>query len=315
MDGLKTLLFTEQLRPKNLEGVILTPRVRNELSKGLQDHIMLVGPAGTGKTTCSRILAQNHDTLTINGSLERGIETIRDKVVMFAGSSSLLDGAEQLKVIVLEECDNLTNDAWMSLRATIEKYHKTVRFIANCNYVDKVPEPIQSRFNVIQMAPITKDEENYLISEYKTRASLILNKCGIAYTDETLTSFIMNDFPDMRSIIKKIQQFYVRGDKELNNVTATGEYLELFNMLVSNADPWNNYKTIVSTWGSNPDNAMLVIGKEFPNFIREKCPNKINKLPMVLIDIADYQHQFVNSIDKLVTLLALCYKIQLQMIS
>ena len=209
----------------------------------------------------------------------------------------------------------MTNDAWMSLRATIEKYHKTVRFIANCNYVDKVPEPIQSRFNVIQMAPITKDEENYLISEYKTRASLILNKCGIAYTDETLTSFIMNDFPDMRSIIKKIQQFYVRGDKELNNVTATGEYLELFNMLVSNADPWNNYKTIVSTWGSNPDNAMLVIGKEFPNFIREKCPNKINKLPMVLIDIADYQHQFVNSIDKLVTLLALCYKIQLQMLS
>ncbi len=315
MENLKTLLFTEQLRPSNLESVILTQRVRSELSKGLQDHIMLVGPAGTGKTTCSRILAQNHDTLTINGSLERGIETIRDKVIMFAGSSSLLGGVEQLKVIVLEECDNLTNDAWMSLRATIEKYHKTVRFIANCNYVDKIPEPIQSRFNVIQMAPISKDEETYLISEYKKRAGLVLSKCGIAYNDESLNTFIMNDFPDMRSIIKKIQQLYIRGDKELVNETTSGEFTELFKMLISDVrpSPWDNYKTIVSNWGSNPDNAMLVIGKEFPEFLRTYAPQKIGKLPLVIIDIADYQRQFVSSIDKLVTLLAMCFKIQLDL--
>ena len=315
MEGLKTLLFTEQLRPTNLESVILTPRVRSELARGLQDHIMLVGPAGTGKTTCSRILAQNHDTLTINGSLERGIETIRDKVVMFAGSSSLLDGAEQLKVIVLEECDNLTNDAWMSLRATIEKYHKTVRFIANCNYVDKIPEPIQSRFNVITMAPLTKEEETYLIEEYKKRAALVLTKYGISFNNESLNSFIMNDFPDLRSIIKKIQQFYVRGDKELTNITSSGEYIELFNMLTSTCDPWNNYKLICSNWASNPENAILTIGKELPQFIREKYPNKINKLPLIIIDIAEYQKQLVNSIDKLVTLLALCYKIQLDIMS
>lgn len=313
MTELKTLLFTEQLRPSTLEQVILTSRVRNELSKGLQDHIMLVGPAGTGKTTCSRILAKNHDTLTINGSLERGIDTIKDKVIMFAGSSSLLDGAEQLKVILLEECDNLTNDAWMSLRATIEKYHKTVRFIANCNYVDKIPEPIRSRFNVITMAPLTKEEESYLVDEYKKRAALVLDKCGISYTDESLESFVLNDFPDLRSIIKKIQQFYVRGDKELSNVTSSGEYIELFNMLTTTCDPWNNYKMICSNWSSNPENAILTLGKEFPQYIREKFPNKINKLPLVIIDIADYQKQLVNSIDKLVTLLALCYKIQIDL--
>ena len=313
MNELKTLLFTEQLRPSSLEQVILTPRVRNELSKGLQDHIMLVGPAGTGKTTCSRILAKNHDTLTINGSLERGIDTIKDKVIMFAGSSSLLDGAEQLKVILLEECDNLTNDAWMSLRATIEKYHKTVRFIANCNYVDKIPEPIRSRFNVITMAPLTKEEESYLVDEYKKRAALVLDKCGISYTDESLGSFVLNDFPDLRSIIKKIQQFYVRGDKELSNVTSSGEYIELFNMLTTTCDPWNNYKMICSNWSSNPENAILTLGKEFPQYIRGKFPDKINKLPLVIIDIADYQKQLVNSIDKLVTLLALCYKIQIDL--
>lgn len=313
MTELKTLLFTEQLRPSTLEKVILTPRVRNELSKGLQDHIMLVGPAGTGKTTCSRILAKNHDTLTINGSLERGIDTIKDKVIMFAGSSSLLDGAEQLKVIVLEECDNLTNDAWMSLRATIEKYHKTVRFIANCNYVDKIPEPIRSRFNVITMSPVTKEEESCLVDEYKKRAALVLDTCGISYTDESLESFVLNDFPDLRSIIKKIQQFYVRGDKELSNITSSGEYIELFNMLTTTCDPWNNYRMVCSNWSSNPENAIITLGKEFPQYIREKFPDKINKLPLVIIDIADYQKQLVNSIDKLVTLLALCYKIQIDL--
>ena len=50
-------LFTEIFRPKNLDGLILTPRVRNELSKGLVTNLILYSSTpGTGKTTIARIL-------------------------------------------------------------------------------------------------------------------------------------------------------------------------------------------------------------------------------------------------------------------
>ena len=116
-----------------------------------------------------------------------------------------------MKVVILEECDNLTNDAWSSLRATIEQFHSHVRFIANCNYIEKVPEPIQSRFNCIPLEPVNMEEETFLLNGYEERVKLILNACHIASTDENIKTFVKNSFPDMRTLIKKIQQLYTRG--------------------------------------------------------------------------------------------------------
>ena len=78
----------------------------------------------------------------------------------YASSSSLFGGEEQMKIVILEECDAMTNDAWSSLRATIEQFASSTRFIGNCNYIDKIPEPIQSRFNCIGLAPQNQEEED-----------------------------------------------------------------------------------------------------------------------------------------------------------
>ena len=43
-------LFTELFRPQNLGQAVLVPRVREELEKGLQDHILMYGKQGTGKS-------------------------------------------------------------------------------------------------------------------------------------------------------------------------------------------------------------------------------------------------------------------------
>ena len=131
----KQQLFTELFRPKTLDQAVIVPRIREELSKGLVDNILMAGKAGIGKSSLTRILASEcEDPLYINASLERGIDTIREKIISYASSSSLWGGEEKLKVVILEECDNLTNDAWSALRATIEQFHRTTRFIGNCNY-------------------------------------------------------------------------------------------------------------------------------------------------------------------------------------
>lgn len=310
----KPALFTEAFRPNKLEQAILIPRIREELSRGLTDNILLYGSPGAGKTTCSRILANlGADSLTINASLERGVDVIRDKVVTYASSCSLFGGEERLKVVVLEECDNLTNDAWMSLRATIEQFHKNVRFIANCNYIDKIPDPIKSRFNCISIDPINQEEEAYLFKEYCERVKLILNACKITFTDEVVEKFVRQGFPDMRSLIKKVQQLYTRGVKEMtaDSLGASFDCSEVFGIIMNpSANPWDNYKALVTNWSTRADDAMLMIGQQFPNYIQTVAPDKMVKLPLVILAIAEYDAQLPNAIDKFVVLLALVFKLQ-----
>jgi len=306
-------LFTEKFRPQTLEQAIIVPRIREELSKGLVDNQLLYGKPGTGKSTLSRIMAKlGADPLFINASLERGIDTIRDQVISYASVNSLFDGEQELKVVVLEECDNLTNDAWASLRATIEQFSSSVRFIANCNYIEKVPDPIKSRFNCIPIEPINKQEEEYLFNEYVKRVTLILNAYQIKNDLETVKKFVNVCFPDMRAIMKKIQQLHTREVKELSaeSLGVTFDGSEIFNIILSPADPWNNYKALVGLCANNAEDAMITIGKQFPEYMKVMCPNKMNKLPLVILAIAEYDAQLHNAVDKFIVLLALVYKLQ-----
>lgn len=305
-------LFTEIFRPQSLDQAIVVPRIREELSKGLTQHILFSGSAGSGKTSLTRILSKGYNTLEINASLENGIDTIREKVINFASQSSLFGGEEQLKVIILEECDGLTVEAWKALRATIEKYHKTVRFIANCNYIDKIPDPIKSRFNVIVIDPLNNEEEQYLFNGYLERIKYILDYFKVSYSENDVISFVKSSFPDMRALLTKIQQLYNRGCKELTKDMLANSYdcSELFKLIISTPDPVGNYKQMVAEWSTKPEEAILAIGKDFPDYIMTVKPELVNKLPLILINTAEYNAMLSQSIDKFVTLLGLVFKLQ-----
>lgn len=306
-------LFTEAFRPKTLEQMILLPRVRSEVEKGLCDNMLFAGKPGIGKTTISRIMGKfGSEPLIINASLERGIDVIRDKVITYATACDLFNGEDRQKVVILEECDNLTNDAWNSLRATIEQFHHNVRFIANCNYIDKIPEPIQSRFNCIMLEPQNNEEEQLLINEYIKRVALILNACRISYTPDIVQTFVLNNFPDMRSLVKKIQQLHTRGVKEITQESLGTSFncSELFKLIMDTPNPWENYKALTAQWTNKVDDAILQIAKDFPDYLATVAPQKLNCLPLIAIEIANYSSQLSTAIDKFIVLLALVYRLQ-----
>ena len=305
-------LFTEIFRAKSLDGLILPNRVKADIGNGLVQNIMLYGPQGCGKTTIAKILVDGHPFLKLNGSSENGIDIIRDKVVQFASSMSLEGGSSKLKVIFIDEADGLTANAWDALRETIEHYSDSVRYICTCNRIDKIPGPIQSRFNCIPVYPINMEEENSVFEGYVYYVGQILKGIKVTYDDATLRKFVRNMFPDMRSILNSIQTLYVKGATELNNdsIIKTFDCSALFQLIVSGNDPVENYKFINSNYASSPDEAMSELSRSFVDFIRFNYPNYATKIPYIIITIAEYMSQLTTAPDRMLVLLACCFKLQ-----
>lgn len=131
-------------------------------------HLMFHGPPGTGKTTCAWIVASHFfgskklmrlNTLALNASDERGIESIRQVVSQFASEkdtiSLLFDVSlgnhpmQTFKLVILDECDSLTSDAQAILRRVLEDSAQNCRFVFMCNNISKMIAPLISRCRVI----------------------------------------------------------------------------------------------------------------------------------------------------------------------
>ena len=196
----------------------------------------------------------------------------------------------------------------------MEKYSKSARFIASCNFLNKIPEPIwESRFLPIAYDPINDDEKVYLIGEYKKRVGAILQAARITYTEDILNKFVQNDFPDLRALMNKIQSLFLRGVTELSieNMATSSDFVDLFHLCLQPATkPYENYKLIVNQFASKVDESLTALGGDFPEYLKNMAPARLDKLPGVLIEVANYQYQKAFSIDPLITLLACVFSIQ-----
>ena len=215
--------------------------------------------------------------------------------------------------IVTHNCGGASSSFLMSLLPLIEKHANNVRFIGSINYINKLPDAIISRFNCIPFEAINTEEETYIFNEYLKRIGAILTAAKITYTSEILNKFVKNTFPDMRSMLNNIQSFYLRGIKELNdkNFNINYDFIDLYNICINAPNPIENYKFISSEYASKIDDALITLGNNFITFITENHPDKINKIPLIIIAVAEHQYQVNFSIDKLVTLLSCVYKIQI----
>ena len=193
-------LLVEKYRPNKLENYVGNENIKKSISKYLDQNdiqnLIFYGPAGTGKTTLAKLITKNLDcdSLYINASDERGIETIRDKVSGFASVASF----KPLKVVILDEADFLTIQAQESLRNIIETFSRTTRFILTCNYVERIIDPLQSRCHVLKIVPPSK-------KEVAVHLSWILDEEKIVYEVNDLGSIVNQYYPDLRKCINTIQ--------------------------------------------------------------------------------------------------------------
>ncbi len=213
-------LWVEKYRPTTLDGYVGNETIKNKiadyLKQGSIQNLLLHGVAGTGKTTLAKLLVKNIDCdfLYINASDERGIDTIREKIIPFASTM----GFNDVKIVILDEADYLTPQAQATLRNTIESCSKTTRFILTCNYLERIISPLQSRCQTFEITPPSKGEVNNKCQEILTQEKISFY--GIHDNGQhhnSIDGVIDTHYPDIRKIINTIQGSIVDGQVKIDD--------------------------------------------------------------------------------------------------
>jgi DNA polymerase III delta prime subunit len=200
---LKSSLWVEKYRPREIADVIFQDeRQRKDFEAFVErqdiPNLFLAGVQGTGKTTISKALIRDlnidrADVLRINCSDEK-IDAMRSKVSAFAMTMPV----GKFKVVQLEEIDYLSPDGQALLRGLMEDTSASCRFIATCNYANKVIPALKSRCQEFYFRAPDKDK----IAE---RMVGILEAEGVEF-DEALLAYIDVGYPDIRKTIQLLQQ-------------------------------------------------------------------------------------------------------------
>lgn len=237
-------LWIEAYRPKNLKDIVLSKDDR-EFFESLNQkqeipHLLFAGVQGSGKTSLAKIIVNeilNCQYLYINASDENGIDAIRGKIMGFAKTKSL-DG--KLKVILLDEADQISLEGMKALRNVMEEFASNTRFILTCNYLFKIIAPIQSRCQIVNLTPP--------IEGVVHRIGEILKSQDIKLSAEQkplLIEHVRKNLPDIRRIVNDIQKFSISGELKIKNDVSSDFVDSLYESLIKKDDLMKLRKYII----------------------------------------------------------------------
>ena len=237
---IKNTLWVEKYRPSSLDSYIgndhLRSKVKLYLESGDLPHLLLFGRAGTGKTTLAKLLVNNIecDYLYINASDENSVEVVRDKVKNFASTL----GFQEMKVIILDECDYITPNAQAALRNLMETFSKHCRFILTCNYVERIIDPIQSRCQSFQIIPPDR-------KQVAVHLGNILTKENVTNEIEDIVTIVNGGYPDIRRVINAAQRQVVDNKLVIDEgMSIQSDYKNQVLEILKTQDKKNSFKNI-----------------------------------------------------------------------
>jgi len=202
-------LWTEKYRPRKVNDCILPEQLKETfqqyVNSGNIPNLMLTGTSGVGKTTIALAMCEEMDLnhLFLNSSEERGMDTLRNKIVRYASTMAF---SGNRKVNILDEADNITPDAQLALRGAMEKFANNCSFVFTCNYKAKLIDAIHSRCSVIDFT-LKVDERPKIASLFFKRIVQMLADEGVRYEAPAVVAIINKFFPDYRRTINELQRY------------------------------------------------------------------------------------------------------------
>lgn len=241
--------------------------ILNTLIKMNNLNILFIGDIGTGKTTVLNATIKEYykeyslnqyqdNILHINSLKEQGINYYRNDVKTFCQTCSSIKNKK--KIIILDDIDIINEQSQQVFRNYIDKYNHNVQFMASCSNSQKVIESLQSRFTIIKIKPLDKNQLSIIMQK-------IIDAEHINITDAA-KEFILN--------------------VSNNNAKILISYMEKFKLLNQSVDL--NLATNVCT------NISFFIFEQYTQFLKNSNLNSAVKL---LYDTYDKGNSVMDILD------------------
>ena len=185
-------------RPKTFDDVSGQTEVKtileNQLSSGeIKNAYLFTGGAGTGKTTCARIFANeiNHGSgspIELDAASNNSVDDVRE-IIQDSKMASL---ESEYKIYIIDECHALSNNAWQAMLKLLEEPPTKSIFIMCTTDPQKIPKTILSRVQRFQFQRISQEG--------------ICRRLELIYQTETVTNNwdVNLDYKDGMEYIAKI---------------------------------------------------------------------------------------------------------------
>jgi replication factor C subunit 2/4 len=178
-------------------------------------NILLIGDIASGKTSLLNALIREYyngytsknyeeNVLYINSLKEQGINYYRTDVKTFCQTCSNVKNKK--KIVVLDDIDLINEQSQQVFRNCIDKYSHNVHFISSCSNIQKVIESLQSRFTIIKIKPLKRENFVNLINHIKNAEHIEI--------DEDAQDFIINISNNtVKIIINYLEKFKLLNEK------------------------------------------------------------------------------------------------------
>lgn len=204
-------LWVEKYRPDTIDDILLPKKYKRffkKIIKGGEIPNLLLSSSspGTGKTTLAKAICYDFGIKPkyINVSSRGGIATLREDIERYAATKSL---ERKIKVVIMDEFDGASISLQQGLRAALEEFKNSCRFIFTCNYQTKIIEPLKSRCQIFNFDLADRENVNEMVPQIVNRICGILQINEISFQKKTIEKLVDTYYPDIRKMLGLCQQY------------------------------------------------------------------------------------------------------------
>ena len=179
-------------------------------------NILFIGDMASGKTSLlNAIIKEYYDgsnqkdydenVLYINSLKEQGINYYRSDVKTFCQTCSSIK--KKKKIVVLDDIDIINEQSQQVFRNCIDKFSHNVHFIASCSTTQKDIESLQSRFIIIKINPLKRENLRKILFKIKTSENIEIDNDAedfILDISNSAAKILLNYMEKFKLLNKKI---------------------------------------------------------------------------------------------------------------